>query len=51
MTLMRALASLGNYEAVQGLRRLYERESDPDLKRRLRSAVEEASDGERGGRR
>jgi hypothetical protein len=41
VALLRALREIGSYEAVQGLRRLYGREGDVDLKRRISGVLEE----------
>ncbi|MHC4471279.1 MAG: tetratricopeptide repeat protein [Planctomycetota bacterium] len=38
-TLIRALGQIGSYDAVQGLRRIHEKEADPELKRKIRGVL------------
>ena len=45
MTLIRALGQIGTYDAVQGLRRMQEKETDPDLVKRIRKVLERIAEG------
>ena len=47
VVLLKALREIGTYDAVQGLRRLHDREGDADLKRRIAGVVDKLS-GKRG---
>lgn len=47
VTLLRALREIGTYEAVQGLRSIYEKEGDADLKKRIASVLDRISGKER----
>lgn len=49
MTLLRALGQIGTHDALQGLRRILDREGDPDLKRKIRGILDRRSgrEGER----
>jgi hypothetical protein len=45
MTLLRALAQVGTYDAIQGVRQVFEREGDPELRRRIRGILDRLSGG------
>ena len=49
MTLLRALAQIGSYDALQGLRQIHDREGDQELKRRIRGILDRLA-GREGGR-
>lgn len=48
ITLLRALGEVGTYDAVQALRRIQSKETDPDLKRRVEEIVARLSAGREG---